>query len=163
MPPIGYQSNAPSPASFMFIFVLFKHLYNFYNVCEKLCGNGIRTHDLSNMSLLPLPLVQFCHSFQTLNLSTSFIVRVVTMLWPNSIKRCPNWAVFCHDDKVWEFWLFLTVMNWILCPPVKACARLGRYYALILFNTAGTDITIKNTTSTFATHVPTLLQWKNDD
>ena len=60
MPPIGYQSNAPSQASFMFIFVLFKHLYNFYNVCEKLCGNGIRTHDLSNMRCLPWPLDQGC-------------------------------------------------------------------------------------------------------
>ena len=55
--------NGPSPASFWLIFGLFKHEYNFTpNNWDKfihlVSGAGIRPHDLSDTSLLLLPLDQ---------------------------------------------------------------------------------------------------------
>ena len=58
------------PASFLFIFGLFKQAIQFLQqINVKIChvhlvnGGGIQTHDLSHMSRLPLPLDQgSCHS-----------------------------------------------------------------------------------------------------
>ena len=49
----------PNPGLFFIYFRIFKHITNFYNkyVCEKMSiqytVQGIRTHNLCNMSLLP--------------------------------------------------------------------------------------------------------------
>ena len=57
--------NGPTPASFLFIFGLFKQTIQFLQqINVKKChvhpvsGAGIQTHDLWNVSLLPLPLAQ---------------------------------------------------------------------------------------------------------
>ena len=72
--------NGPTPASFLFIFGLFKQAIHFLQqINVKKChvypkyGAGIRTHDLSNMSRLPpdqgssdvLSVLQLCVSSST--------------------------------------------------------------------------------------------------
>ena len=42
--------NGPTPASFLFIFGVFKQTIHFL---QQITVNGIRTHDLSNMSRHP--------------------------------------------------------------------------------------------------------------
>ena len=58
--------NGPSPASFKFIFSLFKTNYKFYNKSMwknvyQVHRDGIRTHDLHTWVLLPWPLDQSSH------------------------------------------------------------------------------------------------------
>ena len=63
---IFFLKNWPTPASFSFIFILFKQTIQFLEqINVKKCPNvhlvqdtGIRTHDLLNMSHHPLPLDQ---------------------------------------------------------------------------------------------------------
>ena len=58
--------NGPTPASFPFIYCFFEQTLRFFttNKSEKcqvhpVYGNEIRTHDVMNMSRLPLPLDQW--------------------------------------------------------------------------------------------------------
>ena len=59
--PLSFLMGHPGPLLSLFYVFSNKH-YNFYiNICEKVhpvSGAGIRTHDLLDVSLLPLPLDQ---------------------------------------------------------------------------------------------------------
>ena len=63
LPLLALFLNGPSSSSFSFIFGLLKQSATTY--CEKnvhpISSAGIRTHDLLNISLLPLPLDQGPH------------------------------------------------------------------------------------------------------
>ena len=55
---LTFFKNGPTPASFSFIFGLFKQTTNFYNKymwknVHPVYGAGIQTHNLRNVSILP--------------------------------------------------------------------------------------------------------------
>ena len=65
---VFFKKNGPTPASFTFIFALFKQTIQvLQQINVKKChvhpvsSAGIQTHDLWNMSLLPQPLDQWLY------------------------------------------------------------------------------------------------------
>ena len=71
-----FKKNGPTPASFAFIFGLFKQTVHFLQqINEKnihpVYGTGIMNHDLSEMSRQPQPPDQGSHPWSALFINTS--------------------------------------------------------------------------------------------
>ena len=92
--------NGPTPASFSFIFGLFKQTLQFLQYVKNVhpvYGAGIRTHDLQNVSLFPLPLDQGSRPddlFLDLLLRRVFVRDFLTFKKIPEQRKKTNWREF---------------------------------------------------------------------